>query len=74
MMTVFSLIGGLFLPSRYLSPIVQIGEAVHMYRQLRGAYGLSARGARLRVAPLLISAGIVLVIFVVALVLLGALE
>jgi hypothetical protein len=45
-----------------------------MYRQLRGAYGLSARGAWLRVIPLLTSAGIVLVIFVVALVLLGALE
>jgi hypothetical protein len=74
LMTVVSLIGGLLLPSRYLSPIVQAGAAVHMYRQLRGAYGLSARGAWLRVIPLLTSAGIVLLIFVAALVLLGALE
>ena len=74
LVTAVSLIGGLFLPSRYLSPIVQTGAAVHMYRQLRGAYGLSARSAWLRVIPLLTSAGIVLVIFVVALVLLGALE
>jgi len=74
LMTVVSLIGGLFLPSRYLTPVVQGGAVVHMYRQLRGAYGLSAGGALLRVVPLLISAGIVLVIFVAALVLLGALE
>ncbi len=74
LMTVVSLVGGLFLPSRYLSPIVQVGAGVHMYRQLRGAYALSARGAWLRVIPLLTSAGIVLVIFVAALVLLGALE
>jgi len=74
LLTVVSLVGGLFLPSRYLPPVVQAGAVVHLYRQLRGAYGLSAGGALLREIPLLASAGAVLVIFVVALVLLGALE
>ena len=74
LMTVVTLVGGLFLPSRYLSPVVQGGAVVHMYRQLRGAYGLSAGGALLRVIPLLAAAGTVLVVFVVALVLLGALD
>jgi hypothetical protein len=74
LMTAVSLIGGLFLPSRYLSPIMQIGAVVHMYRHLRGAYGLSAGGALLRVLPLLVSAAIVLTIFVTLLVLFGALD
>jgi len=66
-------LGGLFLPSRYLSPIMQIGAVVHMYRQLRGAYALSVGGALLRVIPLLLSAAIVLTIFVTLLVSLGVL-
>jgi hypothetical protein len=74
LMTVVSLVGGLFLPSRYLSPIVQAGAVVHIYRQLRGAYGLTAGGALLRVVPLVVSAGIVLSIFIVSLVLLGAFD
>jgi hypothetical protein len=74
LITAVSLVGGLFLPSRYLSPVVQGGAVIHMYRQLRGAYGLSVGGALLREIPLLLSAGAVLLIFVVALVLLGALD
>jgi hypothetical protein len=74
LMVVVSALGGLFLPARYLSPVMQAGAAVHMYRQLRGAYSLSVGGALLRVIPLLLSAAIVLTVFVVSLVLLGALD
>ncbi len=74
LMVVVSGLGGLFLPSRFLSPIMQIGAVVHMYRQLRGAYALSVRGALLRVIPLLVSAAIVLTLFVTLLVSLGVLE
>jgi hypothetical protein len=74
LMVVVSGLGGLFLPSRYLSPIMQIGAVVHVYRQLRGAYALSVRGALLRVIPLLVSAAIVLTLFVTLLVSLGVLE
>jgi len=73
LLTVVSIVGGL-LPSRYLSPVAQTGAVVHMYRQLRGAYGLSVGGALLREIPLLLCAGTVLVIFVVSLVVLGALD
>ncbi len=46
---------------------------IHMYRQLRGTYGLSGFGAFVRLVLLMISASIVLVIFTVLLVLLGVL-
>lgn len=74
LMVVVEALGGLFLPARYLSPIMQVGAVVHMYRQLRGAYGLSVGAALLRVIPLLFSAAVVLTVFVVSLVLLGALD
>lgn len=69
-----SLVGGLFPSTQILSPVVQIAAIVHIYRQLRGAYDLSARSALLRVVPVLLAAGTVLTIFVVSLVLLGALD
>lgn len=46
---------------------------VHMYKQLRGTYGLSRFGAFVRLILLLLSAAIVLTIFNVSLVLLGVL-
>jgi Protein of unknown function (DUF3667) len=52
---------------------LQIVPPVHMYRQLRGAYGLSRRGALLRLFFLLIAAAIVLIIFLTLLVLIGVL-
>lgn len=74
LMVVVSGVGGLFLPSSYLSPIMQVGAVVHMYRQLRGAYALSRAGALLRVIPLLLSAAVVLTIFATLLVSLGVLD
>ena len=73
LMVVVEGLGGLFLPSRYVSPIMQFGAVVHMYRHLRGAYALSVGGALLRVIPLLLSAAIVLTLFVTLLVSLGVL-
>ncbi|HEU4618804.1 MAG TPA: DUF3667 domain-containing protein [Gammaproteobacteria bacterium] len=54
--------------------IVAVVAAVHMYRQLRGAYGLSRAGAAVRLFFLLIAAGIVLIIFLTLMLLLGALH
>jgi ribosomal protein L37E len=52
--------------------VVPIVAAVHMYRQLRGAYGLSRAGAVVRLFFLLIAASIVLTIFMVLIFLIGA--
>lgn len=47
---------------------------VHMYRQLRGAYGVSRAGALIRLLLLLISIGIVLATFTTLLLLFGVLD
>lgn len=47
---------------------------VHLYRQLRGAYGVSRTGALVRLVLLLASIGIVLAAFTAALLLFGALD
>jgi hypothetical protein len=54
-----------------LAPVLQFVPPIHMYRQLRGTYGLSVAGALVRLFLLLIAAGVVLGIFVGSLVLLG---
>jgi hypothetical protein len=46
---------------------------LHLYKQLRGAYGLSRFGAALRLFLLTISISVVVVLFSVALILLGVL-
>ena len=51
----------------------QIVALVHIFRQLRGAYGLSRRGALVRLFFLLIAAVIVLTLFVLLLLLIGVL-
>jgi hypothetical protein len=46
---------------------------LHMYKQLRGAYGLSRRGAIVRLFFLLTAAALVLVLFVALLFVIGVL-
>jgi hypothetical protein len=52
---------------------VLIIALLHIFRQLRGAYGLSRRGALVRLFFLLIAAAIVLTLFVLLLLLIGVL-
>ena len=47
---------------------------IHLYKQLRGAYGVSRTGALVRLFLLLISTGIVLVVFCLLLLVFGALD
>jgi hypothetical protein len=59
--------------SGVLSPLLQFVPPIHMYRQLRGTYGLSVAGALVRLFFLLIAAAIVLATFVGVLLVLGLL-
>jgi hypothetical protein len=59
--------------SGVIAPILQIVPLIHIYRQLRGTYGLSRRGALLRLFFVLVAATIVLIIFVGLLLILGML-
>lgn len=59
--------------SGVIAPILQIVPLIHIYRQLRGTYGLSRRGALLRLFFVLVAATIVLTIFVGLLLILGML-
>jgi ribosomal protein L37E len=52
---------------------VQVAVPLHMYRQLRGTYGLSRPGAIVRLFFLLIAAAIVLTLFIALLLVIGAL-
>lgn len=54
-----------------IAPIILLVPPIHMYRQLRGAYGLSRGSALWRTAALLLSAVLVLSAFILGMVALG---
>jgi hypothetical protein len=68
-----SLLGTAGIDSGLLLVAAQIVPVVHMYKQLRGAYGLSRRGSLVRLFFLLIAAAIVLAVFVSLLLAIGML-
>lgn len=59
-------------PDAVVVPLVTLVPAWHIYRQLRGAYGLSRFGALWRLAVLLVLIVLVLALFLQALLVLGA--
>jgi hypothetical protein len=61
------------VPSGVWGSVLAFVPPLHMYKQLRGAYGLSRVGALLRLFLLLISITVVLVLFALLLVLVGVL-
>lgn len=56
-----------------IGPLIGIGVPLHLYAQLRGGYALSRRSALWRTAFLLLAAGIVLLVFALLLLAIGAL-
>jgi hypothetical protein len=68
-----SLLGTVGVSSALVGLGLQVIPSVHMYRQLRGAYGLSRLGALVRLFFLLIAAATVLIIFIGLLLLSGVL-
>jgi hypothetical protein len=73
LLIVVSLLGTAGASSRFLSLAAQVVPAVHMYKQLRGAYALTRLGALVRLFFLLIAAAIVLTVFVSLLLVMGVL-
>lgn len=67
-----SLLGAWGVSSAILLPLVTILPAWHIYRQLRGAYGLSRLSALWRLAALTVMIVIVIVLFLQILLVLGA--
>jgi hypothetical protein len=57
-----------------IAPLILLAPPIHMYRQLRGAYGLSRGSALWRTALLLLSAVLVLSAFVLGMVALGVFD
>jgi len=68
------LLGLMGLGSGWIAWILIIASPLHMYKQLRGTYGSSRFGAFARVWVLLFAALFVLSIYVVILMLIGALD
>jgi hypothetical protein len=73
LLVIVSLLGTMGLRSSLITAVLFIVPPIHMYKQLRGAYRLSAGGAVVRLFFLLVAAVIVLLLYLVALVLLGLL-
>ena len=73
LLIVMSLLDWAGVSALVLTPVQQVVVPVHMYRHLRGAYGLSRAAALGRLVLLLFSAALVLLIFVTGLVLIGVL-
>ena len=69
-----SLLGLVGVSSGWIALIVIVVPPLHMYKQLRGTYGLSRFGAFVRLFLLLFAALIVLVLFAFLLVVIGALD
>ena len=69
-----SLLGLAGVGSGYIALILIVVPPLHMYKQLRGTYGLSRLGAFVRLFLLLFAALIVLVLFAFLLVVIGALD
>jgi hypothetical protein len=73
LLVLVSLLGTLGLRSGFITAALFIVPPIHMYKQLRGAYGLSRVGAVVRLFFLLIAAAVVLLLYLTALLLLGLL-
>lgn len=74
LMVVLLTVGGaLGLSSALIGGAVFLLPPLHMYRQLRGAYGLSAPAAAVRTAALILFAGIAAILFILLLLALGLL-
>jgi hypothetical protein len=73
LLVLVSLLGTVGLRSTFLTAALFIVPPIHMYKQLRAAYGLSRAGAVVRLFFLLIAATIVLLLYMTALVLFGLL-
>jgi hypothetical protein len=69
---VASLLGVWGVPSGVIVPLVTLLPAWHLYRQLRGAYGLSRFSALWRLAVLIVMIAIVIMLFLQILFVLGA--
>lgn len=61
------------VPGAIWGPVLAFAPPIHMYKQLRGTYGLSRFGATVRLFMLLISISIVVALFSLALLLVGVL-
>ena len=68
-----SLLGTVGIRSGFITAALFILPPIHMYKQLRAAYGLSRAGAVVRLFLVLIAAAIVLLVYVTLLVLFGVL-
>jgi hypothetical protein len=73
LLVLVSLLGTMGLRSNFITAALFIVPPIHMYKQLRGAYGLSTGGTIVRLFFLLLAAAIVLLLYLMALVLLGLL-
>jgi hypothetical protein len=73
LLVLVSLLGTMGLRSNFIMAALFIVPPIHMYKQLRGAYGLSTGGAVVRLFFLLVAAAVVLLLYLMALVLLGLL-
>jgi hypothetical protein len=68
-----SLLGTVGIRSGFITAALFVIPPIHMYKQLRAAYGLSRPGAVVRLFFLLIAAAIVLLVYLLLLLLLGVL-
>ena len=68
-----SLLGTVGIRSGFITAALFVVPPIHMYKQLRAAYGLSRAGAAIRLCFLLIAAAIVLLVYLLLLVVLGLL-
>lgn len=63
--------GSLGASGSFIVPVLVLALPIHLYRQLRVAYGISMRGALVRTFLLLIAGGLVLTLFTLLLIALG---
>lgn len=73
MVAVLTIGGSLGLPSAIIGIAAMLVPPAHMYRQLRGAYGLSRLSAVIRTCALILFAGIAVTLFVLLLLAMGLL-
>lgn len=74
LVTLLTLLGAVGAPAWLIVPTVLFVPPLHMYRQLRGAYGTSRAGGLLRTAALLLFALFALILYVLILLLMGVMH
>jgi len=70
---VLSIAAAIGVPGAIWGPVLAFAPPIHMYKHLRGTYGMSRFGATVRLFLLLISIGIVILLFSMTLLLVGVL-